>query len=243
MAADMIAKKITGNWLYIDRAAHLKRVIDAIGPDVIKWEERFLNSGLAAADAPVGWNVTLVEAGAGESTITKPDGVDGGLLITTDANEDDGVNLQLDGESFKLNSSCQALYFYARLRASEATQSDFLVGLCITDTTLLGGMTDGIYFEKLDGGTGISFVTEKDSTETQTDSLGTFAADTDVTLEFYYDKATATVYAFINGVQVAAHTTNICDDEDLTPSIHFLAGATTAKTLTIKQMRAIQVGY
>jgi hypothetical protein len=241
--ANLIKQRISGNFVTIDLAKHRRRFIDAEGPDVIKVLERFLNPILAAADAPVGYTVTLVEAGAGESTITKPDGVDGGLLFTTDANEDDGINFQLAGESFKASSSCQLLYFYARFKASEATQIDWLIGLCITDTTLLGGMTDGIYFEKLDGGTGISFVTEKNSTETQTDSLGTFAADTEVEVEFVYDKASATVYAFINGAQVAAHTTNIVDDEDLTPSLHVLAGSAAARTFTWKEYRAIQIGY
>jgi hypothetical protein len=242
--SDVIGQRISGNLLYVDRAKHLRHIVDATGPDVIKYlAQRFINSGLASADAPVGWTITLVEAGGGESTITKPDGVDGGLLFTTDANEDDGINAQLKGEMFKLNTSCQALYFYARLQASDATQIDWLVGLCITDTTLLGGLTDGIYFEKLDGGTGISFVTEKDSTETQTDALATFAAATDTELEFFYDKAAATVYAFINGVQVAAHTANICDDEDLTPSLHVLAGEAVAKTLALKDMRVVQIGY
>lgn len=240
---NVIGQRIAGSLAYIDQSVHRRRLIDAIGPNVIKYEDRFLNSGLAAADAPLGWTVTLVEAGAGESTITKPDGVDGGLLFTTDAAEDDGIEIQLKGESFKLNTSCQALYFYAKLRANEATQLDFLIGLCITDTTLLGGMTDGIYFEKLDGGTGISFTTEKNSTETQSDSLATFAADTDVELEFFYDKATGTVYAYVNGTQVAAHTTNICDDEDLTPSLQVLTGEASAHTLTLKHLRVIQIGY
>ena len=241
--ANAQGRRINGNLIYIDESKHLKRVIDAFGPDVIKFDERFLNSGLAAADAPVGWTITLVEAGAGESTITKPDGVDGGLLFTTDANEDDGINAQLKGESFKLNSSCQMAYFYAKLRADEATQIDWLVGLCITDTTLLGGMTDGIYFEKLDGGTGVSAVTEKDSTETQTDSLHTFAANADVELEFYFDQDTDKVEFFINGASVATHSANICDDEDLTPSIQVLAGSAAARTLTLKHLRVIQIGY
>lgn len=241
--ANLIAQRIAGNFLYIDNAKHRRRIIDAIGPDVIKFNERFLQPRLSAADTLLDWTTTLVEAGAGESTITKPDGVDGGLLLTTDANEDDGINLQLLGEPFKVSTSCRLLYFYARLKASEATQIDWLIGLCITDTTLLGGMSDGIYFEKLDGGTGISFTTEKNATETQSDLLATFAADTEVELEFVYDKDAATVYAFINGVQVAAHTTNIVDDEDLTPSIQVLAGSAAARTLTLKELRAIQIGY
>jgi hypothetical protein len=232
---------VHGHLVYVEKSAHPRRWLDAIGPNVVKVIDRFMNSGLASADAPLGWTVTLVEAGAGESTITKPDGVDAGILLTTDANEDDGIGMQLKGEGFKASTACKGLYFYARLQANEATQSDFLVGLCITDTTLLGGMTDGIYFEKLDGGTGISCVTEKDSTETQTDNVGTFAADTDVTLEFFFDGTR--VFFFVNGTLVATHTTNIPDDEELTPSLQFLAGSTTAKTLAWKEVRAIQVGY
>lgn len=240
---NVIGQRLGGNIVYLDKGSHLRRVIGAVGPEVIQYDDRFVNSGLAASDAPVGWTITLVEAGGGESTITKPDGVDGGILLTTDANEDDGINMQLDGESFKLNTSCRALYFYAKLRASEATQIDWLVGLCITDTTLLGGMTDGIYFEKLDGGTGVSCVTEKDSTETQTDAVHTFAAATDVELEFYYDKDDASVEFFVNGVSVAKHTANICDDEDLTPSVQVLAGSAAVRTLTLKHLRTIQIGY
>lgn len=239
--ANVIGQRLAGNLIYLDRAKHLRRVIDAIGPDVIKFHERFLQPLLTAADAPVNWTVTLVEGGAGESTITKPDGVDSGLLFTTDAAEDDGINAQWKGEPFKLNANCKALYFYARLQASTAAQIDWLIGLCITDTTLLGGMSDGIYFEKLDGNTTISCTTEKDSTETQTDSVATVTAATDVELEFYYD-GTAVEF-FVDGVSVARHTANICDDEDLTPSIHVLAGDANARTVTVKEMRAIQIGY
>lgn len=239
--ADVIGQRLAGNLVYIDRSVHLRRVIDAIGPDVIKFNERFVRPLVSAADTVLDWTTTLVEAGAGESTITKPDGVDSGLLFTTDAAEDDGISLQLKGESFKLTTGCKALYFMARLQASEATQIDWLVGLCITDTTLLGGMSDGIYFEKLDGGTGISCTTEKNASETQTDNLATFAAATDVTLEFYYD-GTAVEF-FVNGSSVARHTTNIVDDEDITPSLEVLAGSANARTLALKEMRAIQIGW
>lgn len=233
------ARRVGDNIVW-HRGASRARLVDAIGPDVIKYINDFENSGLSAADAPIGWSITLVEAGAGESTITCPDEIGGALLLTTDANENDGINMQLDGESFELTSGQRLVHFYARLKASEATQSDFLVGLCITDTDLLGGLTDGVYFEKLDGGTGISFVTEKDSTETQTDSLATFAADTYIELEFYW--VSGSVRAYINGTLVATHTANIPDDEALTPSLHFLAGSTTAKTLTLDKISAIQIG-
>lgn len=232
------ARQVSGNNL-VYYSGNRHRIVEAIGPDVVKFEDDFVHSAVAS-DAIPGYTITLVEAGGGESTVTKPDGSAGALLLTTDANEDDGINLQLAGEAFGFAAGQVLTYFGCRLKASEATQIDWLVGLCITDTTLLGGMTDGVYFEKLDGGTGISFVTEKDSTETQTDALATFAADTYVTLEFAFDGTS--VFAFIDGTLVATHTANIPDNELLTLSLHVLAGDANARTLTLDWWRAIQIG-
>lgn len=231
------SKALRDNLLYY--RTNPARLVDAVGPDVVKFFEDFTGI-VAASDALVGWTTTLVEAGAGESTVTIPDASAGELLITTDAAEDDGVELQKIGENFGFAAGQLATYFGIRLKASEATQLDFLVGLCITDTTLLGGMTDGVYFEKLDGGTGISFTTEKNSTETQTDNCATFAADTYVTLEFFFNGAS--IVAMIDGAIVATHTTNIPDDELLTPSIQVLAGSAAARTATVDWIRVLQVG-
>jgi hypothetical protein len=227
---------VRGNLVYTNGR---KRLIDAFGPDVTKVMEDFADK-VAASDALPSYTVTLVEAGAGESTVTTPDASGGVLLLTTDANEDDGINIQKTGEVFGFAATQFMTYFGCRLKVSDATQSDLIAGLCITDTTLLGGMTDGTYFECLDGGTGISFVTEKDSTETQTDNAGTLADDTYVTLEFCWDGST--IEAFIDGTSVANHSTNIPNDELLTPSFHFLAGAAAVKTATIDWYRAIQIG-
>jgi hypothetical protein len=238
---DVIGQRLAGSIIYVDKNQR-RRIYDAIGPNVIKFHDRFIKPLLTAADAPVDYTITLVEAGAGESTITKPDGVDSGLLFTTDAAASDGVNMQLKGEPFKLNASCQALYFYARLQASEATQIAWLVGLCITDTTLIGGMTDGVYFKKADDATTMTANTDKNSTITST-NCGAFAAATDVELEFFYDKNTGAVEFYVNGTLVATHTTNIVDDEDITPSLQVITGEAVSHTLTLKEMRAIQIGY
>lgn len=238
--ADVIGQRISGNLVYIDRASHMRRLVDAIGPDVIKYVNDFVAGVQHATDSLLGWVVTLVEGGAGESTITVPDAVGGAVLLTTDAADNDGINLQLDGESYELTTDQKAVYFGIRLRASEATQSDFLVGLCITDTDLLGGMTDGVFFRKVDASTSVAVVTEKDSSETETTGVLTFAADTDYVLEFYFDGTS--VEFFVDGVSVARHTLTIPDDEALTPSIHFLAGSTGAKTMQIDWIRAIQIG-
>jgi hypothetical protein len=124
---------------------------------------------------------------------------------------------------------------------TEVTQNDFLFGICITDTDLLGGMTDGVYFRKVDGSAALAAVTEKDSVETETTPVVTLVADTTYELEFYFDGVS--VEFFVNGLSVAKHTTNIPNDELLTPSFQFLSGSAGAKALAIRDdVRFIQVG-
>ena len=50
-------------------------------------------------------------------------------------------------ESFKYEAA-KGLYFKTRFKVSDATQSDFAVGLIITDTAFIDGTTDGIFFRK-----------------------------------------------------------------------------------------------
>jgi hypothetical protein len=239
-------RRIGGNLVWYD--AHKKRLVEAIGPDVIKVFEDFAGPVVASSDALVGWTTTLVEGGNGESTLTVPDASAGNLLLTTDDAENDGINLQKIGENFGFGAGQSATYFGIRLKISDATQSDFIAGLCITNTALLGGMTDGVFFRKVDGSTALAAVTEKDSTETESAAVHTIVADTWVTLEFFFDGAT--VEFFVNGRSVATHlddeeeeiVSNIPDNELLTPSIHFLTGATAAKTMTVDWVRVIQIG-
>lgn len=226
-----------GNLVFYDNTQ--QRWLDAIGPDVTKF---LLNTAYLPVDDttgdPLGFTMTVVEAGAGgDSTAALSDNT---LLITTDNAENDGVNLQVTGEAFDLAAG-NYVYFGINFQINDADQTDFLAGLCITDTTLLGGMTDGIYFESLDGSTDINFVLEKDSTETTSASaVGTLADATNVTLEFLFDGTN--VDAWVDGtLQTRLATTNLPDNEQLTPSIHFLTGETTANTMTVNWWRAIQI--
>lgn len=227
----MHARWINGNLAYWD--THQRRIVSAWGPTVCKFIDDFVNAELAAANAPLGWTVTLVNA----STITAVDAVGGQVLLTTDALENDGVNMQLTGENFKLATG-KPCYFGIKVKVSEATQSDILVGLCITNTDLLAGMSDGAYFRKVDGATAMSFVLEKNTTET-TGAVLTVAANTFYTLEFFFDGTN--VDSYVDGVlQTRLAITNLPDDEELTPSVQYLSGANGAKTATIDWIRAIQ---
>lgn len=218
---------------------HRMRLVDAIG-DVLKYEltPEVLN---ATTVDPSGWTSTVVEVGTG-TTEFDVDNVAGSVgKITAAANEDDGGSYQLLGAQFELTSD-QHLYFGIRLQGLDVDQSDFLVGLAVTDTALLGGVADGVYFESVDGSASVSAVTEKSGSETQSDSLGTLVDATDMFLEFYFDGDASTVYFFIDGALVATHTATIPNDVTLRLSIEFLTGEAVANTLSIGECRVIQIG-
>lgn len=241
MATGLRADFRGGNIVYYD--THRMRVVDAIGPDVIKYEllpEHLQYAGGTGTD-PIGWTTTVVEVGAGTTEFATS--ASAGILgrITCAANENDGGNYQQFSNDFEFTSNQTLVYAGVELAINDVDQTDILFGLCVTDTTLLGGVADGVYLESLDGAATVSGVTEKDSTETQTDSIGTLTDATFSTLEFYFDGTS--VYFFVDGTQSSTiHTTNIPDDVVLRPSIHFLTGEAVANTCDIRWMRFIQVG-
>jgi hypothetical protein len=173
------------------------------------------------------WTVTETDAGA---TQALTDGDGGLLLITNTAADDDLVSLQKVGESFRFASG-KKLFFEARFKVSDVTESDVVIGLQITDTTPLD-VTDGVFFIKADGAATVSLRVEKNNTATAT-TVATLADDTFVRLGFYYDGASSIQY-FVNGVLGGTSvTTNLPDDEDLTPTIAIQNGEAVAKTMTV----------
>jgi len=215
-------------------------LVHAIGQDVYEYELTSDNLNATTVD-PSGWTATVVEAGSGTSEFDANNTAGRVGTITAAANEDDGAQYQLLGENFELTSD-QDIYAGVELQIDDVDQTDILFGICVTDTTLLGGMTDGVYFESLDGAATISTVTEKDSTETQNDSAGTLVDATDIKLELYFDGSASTVYFYIGGSLVNTHTANIPNDESLTLSLAFLTGEAVANTCNVKWLKAIQIG-
>jgi hypothetical protein len=226
-----------GNLVWYD-GSYPHRWLDALGPNVVKLVEDFQTFPIQAANQPAWGLATLV----GATTLAPVSGALGGEgIITTAGADNDGANIQLYGEMFSFASAYKT-YFGIRYKLSEATQSDFLAGLCITDTDLLGGMTDGIYFRKVDGSTSVSFVLEKDSVE-ESVIVDTQAANTYAWLEFVYDGTY--VSAYVDGAKVAqlaaASNASFPNDEYLTPSLHFLTGDNAVITCTIDKVVAIQI--
>lgn len=174
------------------------------------------------------WTVTETDAGA---TQALTDGDGGLLLITNTAADNDLVSLQKKGESFRFESG-KALFFEARFKVSDATQSDVVIGLQITDTTPLD-VSDGVFFIKADGAATVNFLVEKNNTATTASSIATMANDTYIRLGFYYDGSSAVQY-FVNGTYTGSSvTTNLPDDEDMTITIAIQNGEAAAKTMTV----------
>ena len=245
MTANLHVTKINGNLAYYDSIAH--NLIEAIGPDVVKVIMDFVGdvhyTSPSVLESDLNWTVTRVEAGAGESTIAVVDGVGGILRITTDAAENDGINAQLIGEAFEFTSDQVLCFAVKGCKLSDATQSDFFLGLSITDTDILGGVTDAIGFQKVDGSADLTFIQTKNSSTTTSSGLATLADATAFDLLFYWDGTAGTVSVYVNNVLVAAPvTTNLPNDEFLRISWQFLAGAAASKTMDIDKLTCIMIG-
>lgn len=177
------------------------------------------------------WTVTTTEAGAGSATEAASSADGGVLVVTNDAADNDADFFQWTVETFKFIAG-KELWFKTRMKVSDVTQSDFVIGLQITDTTPLA-VTDGVYFRKDDGDAILDCVTIKNSTATTESLSGLLANDTWVTLGFHYD-GKAGIEWFVDDVKrVTTALTNLPDDEELTISFGIQNGEAVAKVLSL----------
>lgn len=192
---------------------------------------------------PADWVITTTEAGAGSATEVL--GAGGALVITNDAADNDLDAFQWAGgtgavaETFKFTVG-KKLQFSARFKLLEVLQADLMIGLYITDTDPIGGVSDGIYFRKVDGDATLSLVAGKNATESAVE-VTDLVADTYVTAEFYYDGSNAKIMAYINGVLAGSvPLTNAPDDEETALSFVIQNGQAVANVLTIDYIGATQ---
>lgn len=173
-------------------------------------------------------NWTVTEVGVATQALTDGDG--GRLLITNAAADNDSSFNQKVGESFLLETG-KKLWFDCLFQASDATQSQIIMGLQITDTTPID-VSDGIFFLKLDGAADILMIVEKDEVGT-TLSMGDLVDATDIRLSFFYNGGDS-IKAFVDGVHIGTLvTTNLPDNEVLTVTFGIENGEASAKTMTV----------
>lgn len=187
------------------------------------------------------WIVTTTEAGTSSATEDISD-ADGGILLLTNDNADNDLDfLQWSAAddsaataTFSLTAGKQS-WFKARFKVSDATQSDFVMGLQVIDTTPLA-VTDGIFFQKDDGDALLDVYCQKDATTGSTSKTGiyTMVDDTYVVVGWHYDGVDTLEY-FINDVRVGSlnATSTYLPDTTLAISFGIQNGEAVAKTMSI----------
>lgn len=206
---------------------------DMVQPDPTLFHQYFNDFDTYAAGD---WVVTETDSNATEA-LTAGDG--GLLLITNTAADNDLVAMQKTPAAFSLTAGKKS-FFRARFKVSDATQSDLVIGLQVVDTTPLD-VTDGIYFLKADGATGISVICRKNATtgSTKADDIATLADDTFITLGWYYDGQGTLAYE-VNGNVVGSlvATSAYLPDSNVTVSFAIQNGEGVAKTMTVDYVYA-----
>lgn len=198
------------------------------------------------------WLLTVIdgEPDEGEVCNVTDDAPGGWLTLTTNDAANDACQLQLNGEPFKLAVG-KPLWFECKVILADIDATDFFIGLAITDTTILAGVTHRVGFENDHDGN-IDFLTEQDNTENSADTTvdiadGTIATEstTAKTLAFYWD-GVDTLTPYVDGTAYTAMTDNgttilVPDDEALTPTIAILAVGAAAESAYIDYIDIVSV--
>jgi len=181
-------------------------------------------------DRYVAGDWTVTNSGTATEALTDANG--GRLLLThTATTDDDTCFLNKVGESFVMTSGKKA-WFKGLFRHSDATQSDIVIGLQVTDSSPLA-VSDGIYFQKDDGDTNIDFHCTGSSSSSSLLGIGTLANATDVIVGFYYD-GVSKITAYINDLEVGSVGISNLPSTELTISFGSQTGdASGTKTMTV----------
>jgi len=198
-------------------------------------------------NATSGEDYIITNTGAATEVLSSAHGPGGVLLLTNAAADNDLCTLQRPVEAFRFTAGKQT-WFAARVKlvnaATEVTESDFFCGLIITDTTLEGGITDGVYFNKPDGTAGtIRLITTMNSNATTQNSVATFVHDVWIELGFYFDGANS-LEVWVDNAKVATVPvvlgTSLVNDEELTVTFGIQNGTAAAKAMAIDYHLAVQ---
>jgi len=183
----------------------------------------------------------------GVNTVAIADG-DGGIITMLLAGaDDDQVQLQrvaagITVESYLFDPDKR---FFIEILATldEVLLSEILIGLSITDTTILPAPTDGLYFHKAETAGLVTLDARKDDVEVSGD-VGTIVDATPFRLQAFYDGqgSDGRLYGALDGAigSFSEPDVSFPDDEELTISFAVRAGEAAAKTLTVDRIVTIQ---
>lgn len=202
----------------------LREMPMSINPDYFCLEDDFVY------ELDTGWT-TVKDSGATVAIVA--DTVGGELAITSTATTDnDGGSVQ--GNEIFAVAADKNMFFQTRIKNNDVDQTDICVGFTVNFATNPENMltaTDRIVFQVDDGDASILCKTEKDGTETSTDSGIDMVDDTYIKLGIACS-GTGKVEFFINDKLVATHSTNIPDDENLAIAAMSLSGSASGTRVT-----------
>ncbi len=190
------------------------------------------------------WTETDVQ---GANTVAIADGNGGIITMLLAGADNDEVALQRVAAGITVESWLfdpdRRFFIEVLATLSEVLLSEMLIGLAITDATLLPAPTDGLYFHKAEAAGLVTLDARKDDVEVSGD-VGTIVDATAFRLQAYYDgEGTAgRLYGALNGVigSFSEPGVSFPDDEELTVSFAVRAGEAAAKTLTLDRIVVIQ---
>ena len=183
------------------------------------------------------WVVTVIDTdndtAVAETTLDE----DGGVLeVSCEADELDATWLQWSGddasgvtEAWTFESG-KPMFFKARWKISDATDTGVVMGLQITDVDPIA-VSDGVFFFKADTSTTCNLIVETSSTETST-TVATIADDTYVVTAFYYDGIDS-IQVFLNDAHVGTSAVGNLPSTELAISFGLINGAEGVETLSV----------
>ena len=173
------------------------------------------------------WVLTAISVGAGTSAVTLPD-TDGGVaLITTAANENDGLWAQNTAETFLLETG-KKTWIKSRFFVGDAIQSDIIIGLHSTSTTPQAA-TMRFLFESVDASAAMYFNVDDNTTDVDSATVVTLADDTFVTVGAYYD-GVSTIRLYANDVHTATMRDVDIPGAEMAFGFGYINGAAGAET-------------
>lgn len=185
-------------------------------PDPTKVSSFWIDQSWEWADAalatPAGFTVTNVGVTPTRTAVEVASAF-GALTITNTAADNDSCFIQSKGH-IAVSDATKRLQFACRVAMSDATQSDVIMGITSTDTTPIGaaaseetGVSDGIFFLKIDGATDWRFYVRSGSaTIGSATGLGTVTAATNDVLAFDYNPQNKEISVYVNNVKKATVT-------------------------------------
>lgn len=182
------------------------------------------------------WTITTTEAGGGDASETITDAAHGVLLITNDAGAADLDQLQMVGECF-LPAAGKTGWFECRFYIGDVSSSNVIVGLAVTDTSLVASApANGMYFH-CPATSDIDFISRASSTSSAADGIIAITDNGYVKVGFKVN-GTSSVDYWVNDVKRGTITSNIPATE-MRLSYAISNGAAAAETLGVDYVRIV----